>query len=317
METDVYFARKDRELLLAYKNAKKQCVFLPVLKADITPKLGDILITNTSCDIQTIIKDYFEFDVYDCKTMDIGIKTKNIWKPFLMGDMGKELNFDVYDLCRAKRDLSVLIQKLQDILLYIEPSAVGLQTYSHKLRELLILACTEFECSMKNYELGKNARTNDYVKILDLVDLKKYKIELAGYSERYLSRPFSNWEEGKTTQTLSWYSAYTETKHNRREAFKYSTLQNCIDAISANLIMFSIRYSPMPLYNESDVCSSLVRNTFALQFEKTRDFYIPIFEGKQSYQGSFGVSYTFKNGKHIDYVYDIHELVPFEERILK
>lgn len=311
MKTDVYFAKQDDELLLAYKNTKNQSVFLPILRADIAPSLGNVLITSVANDISSIIEDYFEFKVYDCKKLDIGIKTKNIWKPFLVGDMGKELNFDAYELCRAKRDLSVLIQKLQDILLYIEPSEAGLQTYSHKLRELLILACTEFECSMKIYNLGSNQRTKDYIEILKFVDLKRYKIELAGYSERYVSHPFANWEKGKTTQTLPWYSAYTETKHNRTTAFNRSTLQNCIDAISANLVMFSIRYSPFPLYNESDTCSSLVRNTFALQLEKTKDFYIPVFEGT----GTF-LSYPFKNGKHLD-CYGIPELVPYEERPIK
>ena len=316
MKTDVYFAKKEDKLLLAYKNEKKQYVFLSILNADIAPKLSNILITDEVKDIRIFIKDCFEFEVYNCKSIDIGIKIKNIWKPFMMGDMGKELNFDIYDLCRAKRDLSILIQKLQDILLYIEPSEIGLQTYSHKLRELLILACTEFECSMKTYKLGKNSRTNDYVKILDFVDLKRYKIELAGYSKRYVSYPFANWKTEKTTESLPWYSAYTETKHNRADAFNRSTLQNCIDAISANLIMFSIRYSPDPLYNESDVCSSLVRNTFALQLENNQDFYIPIFEGDSNNFDTY-MSYPCKNGKVIQDVYKTYHVLPYEERPIK
>lgn len=38
-----------------------------------------------------------------------------------------------------KIDLKVLAQKLDDILLYVEPSSNSLATYGHKLREFLIL----------------------------------------------------------------------------------------------------------------------------------------------------------------------------------
>ncbi len=312
MLTEVTFAKKDEEIIIAYANAKKQHVFLSIVRADLTPKLANVLITSQDYTIQDVLHNYFEFEIYKQENIDIGIKEKHIWKPLLVGDLGKELDFSVYELCKAKRDLSILIQRLQEILLYVEPSKKCLQTYSHKLMELLILACTEFECWFKNYNYGKNERTSDYVNILKIVDLQKYKVELAGYSETFQSKPFANWNPNKPTQSLPWYDAYTKVKHNITNAFDLATLENCINAICANIVMFCIRYSPYPLYQEADVCSGLVRNTFDLQLEHTEDICIPVFEGTKSYSGAFSASQSFKNGKTISDIYDVHTLIPFE-----
>ncbi len=312
MKTEVFFAKKGSDKLMAYTNAKDQNVFLPIIQADVAPRLGEVVITDKTYDISTVIQQMFEQDIYKKDVVEIGVKKKHIWKPLLVGDMGKELDYSVYELCKAKRDLSVLIQKLQEVLLYVEPATNCLQTYSHKLRELLILACTEFECSMKGYNFGDNERTSDYIKILDLVDLKKYKIELAGYSETFQSTPFASWNPIEPTKSLPWYYAYTQTKHNRIESFNLATLENCINAICANIIMFAIRYSPHSLYNEMDVCSSLIRNTFALRIEDTEDIYIPIIEGERRYSGAFSSNISFKNGKVLEQIFDLHKIVLFE-----
>lgn len=316
MKTEVVFSKsKDgKERLIAYTNAKKQRIFLPIIRADIAPQLGEVLVLDNTNHIDNVIQTCFEYEIYKKEYLDIGVREKHIWKPLLTGDFGKELDFDVYELCRAKRDLAVLIQKLQEILLYVEPSKICLQTYSHKLRELLILSCTEFECSMKNYNFGNNERTSDYIKILDLVDLRKYKVDLAGYSETFTSRPFSTWRKDNPTKSLHWYDAYTQTKHDRTKAFNLATLENCLNAISANLILFCVRYSPQCLYNENDLCSNLVRNTFAIQIEDSSDIYIPIFEGQRNYSGAFGRSISFRNGTSINNVFDGLKSLPFVEK---
>lgn len=313
MLTQVVFARKDKNALIAYINTKHQHVFLEVVRADIAPTIENILITDNGQDINSVIENNFGYKIEKKENINIGIKIKHIWKPLLTGDFGQELDYTIYDLCKAKRDLAVLIQKLQEVLLYVEPSKICLDTYSHKLRELLILACTDFECSMKSYNFGNNERTSDYIKILELTDLKKYKVELAGYSEKFESRPFLKWDCKEPTKSLPWYDAYNNTKHNRTDAFHLATLKNCIDSISANIIMFCIRYSPQSLYNESDVCSNLVRNTFALQIEDASDIYIPIIEGERSYSGAFTRSINFKNGTVLDNIYDKLIFLPFIE----
>lgn len=310
MITEVFFAKKDKESLVAYKNAKNQNVFIELSKLDYAPSIRNVLICEEQYDIEMIIKNAFEYSLTKKENMEIGIKRKHIWKPLLSGDIEKELEFDTPTLFRAKRDLGILIQKLQEILLYVEPSEEGLKTYSHKLRELLILACTELESSLKFYNLGKNERTSDYVKILELVDLTKYKISLIGYANPFKCCPFENWSDANPTKSIVWYDAYNQAKHNRDASFQLSTLENCLHAISANIIMFAIRYSPQRLYNENDVCSNLVRGTIDFRIEGSDDFYIPIFEGEKSYSGCYTQSYSFKNGQKIENIYDVVKPIP-------
>ncbi len=317
MKTDVYFAKDNNKLLVAYTNTKKQNVFLQVLRADYAPSLSGILICDSTYTIEDMITNAFEFSKFDNKNMEIGIKSKHIWKPFIQQDVEKELDYSIPELCRAKRDLGILIQKLQDILLYVEPSSEGLKTYSHKIRELLILACTEVESSFKSYNFGNNKKTEDYIEILKYVNLAKHKISLVGYTNPYKCCPFENWNVAQPTKSLPWYEAYNLVKHDKEKNFHLATLENCINAIAANVIMFAIRYSPMMLYNENDVCSNLVRNSLDFRMENTEDFYIPVFEGKRSYSGAFSQSYTFPNGQIVEKVYDQRILIPFKEREIR
>lgn len=79
--------------------------------------------------------------------MPIGDTVENLWRPSLYysNDIQIALNIDPYEQRSAEQALRVLVEKLDDILLYVEPSQSGLASYGHKSRELLILACTEVE----------------------------------------------------------------------------------------------------------------------------------------------------------------------------
>lgn len=312
MLTEVTFAKAKhgKESLIAYKNDKNQRVFIDVKHTDFAPGIHSVIVVDSRYDIDLVIKNAYQYQIEDKKRMEIGIKKKHIWKPLLQENIEKELEIDVYELCRAKRNLSILIQKLQDVLMYIEPSENGLKAYSHKLRELLILSCTDLECTFKDYKFGKNERLSDYKQILKLVDLSKYKIALASYSVKYESCPFKNWKTSK----LDWYDAYNKTKHNRNDAFNLATLKNCLDAVCANIIMFCVRYSPYLLYNENDVCTNLVRNTFDVRIEDEVEFYIPIFEGNRTYCGAFSVPVQFPNGEIIDDVFNKHTQLSLIEK---
>lgn len=317
MKTEVYFARDKDFGVIAYENAKQQNVFLQVAAIDYAPQICSILICDQQYNIEKVIKNAFQYTITEVKHVDIGWKFKHVWKPLLNINIAKELDITQVELFHAKRDLGILIQKLQEILLFIEPSENSLRAYSHKIRELLFLACSDLESTLKRYKFGKNKSMKDYIEILKFADVTKYKISLVGYANPFKCCPFENWDEYQPTKSLSWYDAYNKIKHNREDNFHFATLENCINAIAANLIMFAIRFSPTTLYNENDVCSNLARSSLDYKIENSRDFYIPVFEGKKSRQGHWGVSYPFKNGEHIDYVYDIHEQLPFEERAIK
>lgn len=318
MKTDVYFAKKGPYRLIAYENEKAQNVFLQIDKYAYAPQI----VNTTICDrarysIEDVLKNYLEYELIKKEKKEIGIKYKYIWKPLMNVKISEELGFSTVELCRAKRDLAILIQKLQEILLYVEPSPEGLKTFSHKIKELLILACTDVENSFKFYNLGDNERTTDYIKILDFVDLTKYNISLIGYASSFKCCPFLNWNKKETTKSLPWYHAYTQLKHDSLNNFHLATLENCLNAIAAKLILFAVRYTPMSLYNEFDTCSQLARSSLDYRIEETDDIYIPIIEGKRSYSGAFTVPFQCHNGKIIQNIYDIANTLPFTERPIK
>lgn len=313
METNVYFCKKNGILLIAYQNGKNQNVFLQVSRADYAPFIEACLICDNSYDIEKVITNCYEYPIMEKKYMKIGVKYKHIWKPFIINNVENELEFTISEAYRAKRDLQILIEKMQELLLFVEPSNEGLKSYSHKARELLFLACSDFESMLKKYNFGKNERMNDYIEIMKYIDLSKFKIQLVGYSKSYKCSPFENWNVKDPSKSLSWYYAYNQLKHNIDKNFHLATLENCINAISANIILFTIRYSTNYIYVKDDTCSSLIRGSFDYRIENSMDFYIPIFEGERSYSGAFVNNHKFYNGKVVSNTYDIVKPLSFVE----
>jgi hypothetical protein len=64
---------------------------------------------------------------------------------------------------------------------------------------------------------------------------------------------------------LPWYDGYNTTKHNKRDYFSEASLENCINAIAANIIMFCVRYSPYALIEEHYLCSTFVNEYFYVE----------------------------------------------------
>ena len=95
-----------------------------------------------------------------------------------------------------------------------------------------------------------------------------------------------------------------------------ATLENCINAIAANIILFAVRYSVRYLYHKDDVCSNLIKSSLDYRIENSMDFYIPIYEGERSYSGAFTMPYKFHNGQVVENSYDIGNLLPFVEKEL-
>ena len=74
MKTEVFFAKKGSDKLMAYTNAKDQNVFLPIIQADVAPRLGEVVITDKTYDISTVIQQMFEQDIYKKDVLEIGVK---------------------------------------------------------------------------------------------------------------------------------------------------------------------------------------------------------------------------------------------------
>ena len=220
---------------------------------------------------------------------EIGNSIKSVWRPslYFSTDTYQALDVTENEMRLSEYSLRLLIQKLDEIFLYIEPDTSSLNTYSHKTRELLILACTEVENFWKYYmvqanesPIGRNYTTKDYVKLLNKLHLKNFEFSLKTYSSIPSIRPFESWDENSPTASLGWYDAYNKTKHDRDSHFSQATLINCINAVVANLIMHCIKFSPFPLFEQTNIFSSLINQHFNAKFNNcdTKTFYLPKLE---------------------------------------
>ena len=221
--------------------------------------------------------------------IDVGTAKKLIWRPGLLhyDELKVALDYDEFDKKNSEQSLIILLQKLSEILLYVEPSIKSKKTYSHKLRELLILSCTEFENQISSIltkhnipPIGRNYNTNDYVIINKMAYLYNYVINFKNYSMFSKIMPFKNWNANNPTKSLKWYDSYNKTKHNKNLHFNEATLDNVINSIASNIIMYCVKYGPYSLFNGMSVLSSLINQMISISFEKDlkKTFYLPLIE---------------------------------------
>ena len=163
---------------------------------------------------------------------------------------------DRYFLCRA---YSILEQELIKIFEYVEPIDGNKNVFSHRIYELLLLACTEFESNCKlilranEYNGNRsNLGIKDYWKIERATKLSQYQIRLNIWSSpTNIMRPFREWVN---SHSLSWYQDYNSVKHDRFNNFSKANFWNSIQAVAA---VFAILYAQFSYYifnpyNESD-----------------------------------------------------------------
>lgn len=225
---------------------------------------------------------------------DVGHIVSHVWRPDLCIDVKEALDIDQGEKNRAKRELKILIEKLHEILMYIEPDNNCMKVYGHKIRELLILACTECENSWASYirHSGINRdrlTTNDYVKLKDKLFLSEYKMRFISHPTLLNLSPFVNWNDQNPTTSLVWYNGYNNTKHNKDSFFDEATLDNCLNAIAANIIMFCVRYSPYELITSNDICSNLINEFFSIELcnPDLSSFYVPCIKSVEVASGAF------------------------------
>lgn len=229
------------------------------------------------------------FGAQDIQTMvtDVGHTTDGIWRPCLYykEDIYAGIGVTKYEQRSAEQSLRILVNKLDDLLEYIEPNGPGLAAYSHRTRELLILACTEVENQWKALlkksaippANGRMYTTQDYVKLNSKAFLGEYCIEMRNYNSVAPMLPFSTWTIAQPTKSLLWYDAYNKTKHDRDTEFPAATLQTVLEAVAANIALFCTRFGPFDLLNESKSLSSIVNQLFEIKLVNSdrTSFYLP------------------------------------------
>lgn len=137
---------------------------------------------------------------------------------------------------------------LDSLFNYIDPDPSNFKCFGHKVRELLILACTEVEYLLykglteNGYENKKTYSTNDYIKCLELYKLDQWMVKLVRYPTIKTFTPFKNWDASKPTKSLAWYDAYNAVKHNRGDKIAEANFEHAIDSVAALHILLQAQY---------------------------------------------------------------------------
>lgn len=251
--------------------------------------IGACAIEGKAGTLEDWIKKTFGAVEIEELSMEVGLAIEAVWRPalYFYTDTYQALQTSETDMRLAEQSLRLLIDKLDELFLFIEPSESCMNAYSHKTRELLILACTEVENTWASYMSLANYTnpsgrfsTRDYVKLLDKLHLRDYQFKLKSYKELSAFRPFKDWNDLSPTVSLQWYDAYNKTKHDRTNNFSVATLRNCINAVVANLVMHCVRFSPIPMFEDHNMFSSMVQQHFRGELIGSchASFYLPLID---------------------------------------
>ncbi|MCO7246915.1 hypothetical protein [Halomonas sp. Mc5H-6] len=145
------------------------------------------------------------------------------------------------------RAFLLIQQDMLDLFSYVEPSDRNLDTYSHRIQQLLMRTCVEIEANFTAIFLdnefsvsGRNFTINDYKLINKSHRLSSFETRVPGWiGDHGIRQPFASWAE---EQPLSWYRAYNKSKHNRHENFHLATFDSLIDAFCALNILLSAQF---------------------------------------------------------------------------
>ena len=177
--------------------------------------------------------------------------------------------------------LKLLLAKMQDIFETVEPGPSNLQTYGHKIRELLLLAAMEVEASWAavlkaNGYVRDRFTTNDYAKLLAPMRLDSFSLTLRSYPDFPGFTPFKDWDTAQPTKSLEWYDAYNKTKHDREQNLGVATLERAVHAVGAAVVMFYAQFGIGITIGEDK--SNLMRSVFTPDVDILKypwDIYIP------------------------------------------
>lgn len=145
-----------------------------------------------------------------------------------------------------------LLEELTKLFRTIAPVPANDATYGHRVRELLILACTEVEASWRgiytaNCSTTKSSySTKHYVKLKPLLRLDEWVVRLKNYPNYPDLNPFEGWDssDGMTTKSLHWYDDYNAVKHNRENEFHRASLVSLITAMAAVHVLQVAQWGP-------------------------------------------------------------------------
>ncbi|MBL5901130.1 hypothetical protein I7V27_21645 [Lelliottia amnigena] len=142
-----------------------------------------------------------------------------------------------------------ITESLLDIFRTLEPERNNFTAYGNKIRELLIISCTEVEYLLQKFLTDSNKQpkysfynTGDYVWSLPILKLNLYSVSAMLFPGLGNLTPFLNWNSSAATQSLAWYDAYNKVKHDRGGTKDKATLEALLNSIAAIHILLEAQY---------------------------------------------------------------------------
>jgi hypothetical protein len=208
------------------------------------------------------ISEVFEAENVVESKLEAGSCIASVWRPGrgAHDDIARDEKHNL-NILSDKQALLLLVTKLTDIFLTVEPNSNSMTAYGHRVRELHLLACMEVENYLTEFLTEGLATppvrpsTNDYVQLVQPLYLSEYFVDLVQYPALPKFHPFENWNKEKPTKSIEWYNNYNKSKHNRRVAFDSSTLKSTIEAVAAVLALFTVRHGMHQFASVTDLLS--------------------------------------------------------------
>lgn len=123
---------------------------------------------------------------------------------------------------------------------YVELSPENFSTFSNEYASLLQLIGAELDCFFKVYcgfdpEETKNIFHYANVVLRDYPEIKQQEIELA--NRDIVIKPFESWDVAKAKQSLIWWEAFDNVKHNRVGKKVEASLENVLNILAALFLL--------------------------------------------------------------------------------
>ena len=219
-------------------------------------KLISLVVRSNAGSISSDIFDFMKFDdISGCSYFRTNRGSPDLYKK----------SFESKSFIDEFRSFYNIYQGMEDIFKVVEPRKENLDSFGHKIREVLTIACTEVEYLLRQYLVdnkygsGKDRfTTKDYVSVLPCLRLNEFSVQLSMHPELGVFSPFKDWSLDSPTKSLNWYDSYNAAKHDRGNNFQRASLKALVNSVAAIHILLVSQYGVEvfinPLFSKYESC---------------------------------------------------------------
>jgi len=144
----------------------------------------------------------------------------------------------------------ILEKDFKNLFDFIELNDLNKNTFSHRIYELILRACTEFETNCKGIlndngytSTNSNLNITDYFNINTASKLNEYEVRLNVWTPNaLLINPFDSWNSGTYTP-LDWYQKYNQAKHDRNNNFHLASLETLVKCMAGLFVILGSQFA--------------------------------------------------------------------------